>query len=59
MVFRLLCYLVALWKGFRAQHPRARKLPPILALVKVAGDERVEAANVEVQANKGRSACGR
>ena len=33
MTFRLLCYLVALWKGFRAQHPRARKLPAILPVV--------------------------
>jgi hypothetical protein len=33
MVFRLLCYLVAIWKSFRAQHPRALKLPPILPLV--------------------------
>jgi predicted transposase/invertase (TIGR01784 family) len=33
MVFRLLCYLVAIWKGFRAQHPRARKLPAIFPLV--------------------------
>ena len=33
MVFRLLCYLVALWKAFRAQHTRARKLPPILPIV--------------------------
>jgi hypothetical protein len=24
MIFRLLCYLVAIWKGFRAQHPQAR-----------------------------------
>jgi hypothetical protein len=33
MVFRLLCYLVAIWKGYRAQHPRARKLPAILPIV--------------------------
>src|ERR1700722_2565373 len=33
MAFRLLCYLVAIWKGFRAQHPRARKLPAILPIV--------------------------
>src|SRR4051812_23582144 len=30
MPFRLLCYLVAIWKGYRAEHPRARKLPAIL-----------------------------
>jgi hypothetical protein len=33
MVFRLLCYLVAIWKGFRVQHPRARRLPPIIPIV--------------------------
>src|SRR5262245_13088232 len=33
MAFRLLCYLVAIWKGYRAQHPRAKKLPAILPLV--------------------------
>jgi hypothetical protein len=27
MVFRLLCYMVAIWKGYRAQNPRAKKLP--------------------------------
>ncbi len=33
MAFRLLCYLVAIWKGHRAEHPRARKLPAILPIV--------------------------
>ncbi len=33
MAFRLLCYLVAIWKAYRAQHPRARKLPAILPIV--------------------------
>jgi hypothetical protein len=33
MAFRLLGYLVALWKGYRAQHPRAKKLPAILPIV--------------------------
>jgi hypothetical protein len=33
MAFRLLCYLVAIWKGYRAQHPRARRLPAILPVV--------------------------
>lgn len=33
MAFRLLCYLVAIWKGYRAQHPRAKRLPPIVPLV--------------------------
>jgi len=33
MAFRLLCYLVAIWKGYRAEHPRARKLPAILPIV--------------------------
>jgi hypothetical protein len=33
MVFRLLCYLVAIWKGHRAQHPRATRLPAILPIV--------------------------
>jgi hypothetical protein len=33
MAFRLLCYLVAIWKGYRAQHPRARRLPAILPIV--------------------------
>ena len=33
MAFRLLCYLVAIWKGYRAQHPRAKRLPAILPLV--------------------------
>jgi hypothetical protein len=33
MAFRLLCYLVAIWKTYRAQHPRAKKLPAILPLV--------------------------
>ena len=26
-------YLVAIWKGFRAQHPRARRLPAIVPIV--------------------------
>ena len=33
MAFRLLCYLVAIWKGYRAQHPRVKKLPAILPIV--------------------------
>jgi predicted transposase YdaD len=33
MAFRLLCYLVAIWKGYRAEHPRAKKLPAILPIV--------------------------
>lgn len=33
MAFRLLCYLVAIWKGCRAQRPRAKKLPAILPIV--------------------------
>jgi hypothetical protein len=33
MAFRLLCYLVAIWKGHRAEHPRAKKLPAILPIV--------------------------
>jgi predicted transposase YdaD len=33
MPFRLLCYLVAIWKGHRAEHPRAKKLPAILPIV--------------------------
>jgi predicted transposase YdaD len=33
MAFRLLCYLVAIWKGYCAQHPRAKKLPAILPIV--------------------------
>ena len=33
MAFRLLCYLVAIWKSFRARHPRARKLPAIVPIV--------------------------
>jgi predicted transposase YdaD len=33
MAFRLLCYMVAIWKGYRAQHPRATKLPAILPIV--------------------------
>jgi hypothetical protein len=33
MAFRLLCYLVAIWKSCRAQHPRAQKLPAILPIV--------------------------
>lgn len=33
MVFRLLSYLVAIWKGYRTQHPRARRLPAILPVV--------------------------
>lgn len=33
MAFRLLCYLVALWKGYRAEHPRAKRLPAIVPLV--------------------------
>src|SRR5262249_18312256 len=28
-----LCYLVAIWKGCRAQNPRAKKLPAIFPLV--------------------------
>jgi hypothetical protein len=33
MVLRLLGYLVAIWKGYRAQRPRAKKLPAILPIV--------------------------
>ena len=33
MAFRLLCYLVTIWQGFRAQYPRARKLPAIIPIV--------------------------
>src|SRR5262249_6271453 len=33
MALRLLSYLVALWRIYRAQHPRARKLPAILPIV--------------------------
>ena len=33
MAFRLLSYLMGIWKGHRAQHPRARKLPAILPIV--------------------------
>ncbi len=33
MAFRLLCYLIAIWRGYRAQHPRAKKLPAILPIV--------------------------
>jgi predicted transposase YdaD len=33
MAFRLLCYLVAIWKGYRAQSPRAKSLPAILPIV--------------------------
>ena len=33
MAFRLLCYLVAIWKGYRGQHPRAKKLPAIIPIV--------------------------
>ena len=33
MAFHLLCYLVAIWKGHRGQHPRAKKLPAILPIV--------------------------
>jgi hypothetical protein len=33
MAFRLLCYLVAIWKGHRAQRPRVKKLPAILPIV--------------------------
>jgi predicted transposase/invertase (TIGR01784 family) len=33
MAFRLLCYLVAIWKSYRARHPRARRLPAILPVV--------------------------
>ena len=33
MAFRLLCYLVAIWKGYRAEHPRVKRLPAILPIV--------------------------
>ena len=33
MALRLLSYLLAIWKGHRAQHPRAKKLPAILPIV--------------------------
>jgi predicted transposase/invertase (TIGR01784 family) len=33
MAFRLLGYLMAIWKSYRAEHPRAKKLPAILPLV--------------------------
>src|SRR5690242_18990950 len=33
MAFRLLSYLVAIWKGYRARHPREKKLPAILPIV--------------------------
>ena len=33
MALRLLSYLLAIWKGYRAQHPRAKKLPAIIPIV--------------------------
>jgi hypothetical protein len=33
MVFRVLCYLVAIWKIYRARYPRAKRLPLIIPLV--------------------------
>jgi predicted transposase YdaD len=33
MAFRLLRYLVAIWKAYRAEHPRAKRLPAILPIV--------------------------
>jgi hypothetical protein len=33
MAFRLLSYLVAIWKRYRAAYPRARKLPAIIPIV--------------------------
>jgi hypothetical protein len=33
MVFRVLCYMVAIWKGYCADHPRAKLLPAIVPIV--------------------------
>jgi predicted transposase/invertase (TIGR01784 family) len=33
MVFRLLCYMVNLWKGWWDQHPKAKHLPAVIPLV--------------------------
>ena len=33
MVLRLLGYLLAIWKAYRAEHPRAKKLPAIMPVV--------------------------
>jgi len=33
MVFRMLSYLVAIWKAYRARYPRAKKLPLVIPMV--------------------------
>jgi len=40
MVFRLLCYMVNLWREYRDQNPKAKKLPVIIPLVLYHGPEK-------------------
>ncbi|GBC63465.1 DUF4351 domain-containing protein [Desulfonema ishimotonii] len=40
MAFRLLCYMVNLWRDYIAQHPKTKHLPAILPLVLYHGKQR-------------------
>ncbi len=40
MVFRLLCYMVNLWREYRDQNPKAKKLPVIIPIVLYHGQEK-------------------
>lgn len=40
MIFRLLCYMVNLWKEYREQHPKSKKLPVIIPLVLYHGKKK-------------------
>lgn len=43
MVFRVLCYMVNLWKEYRDQHPKTKKLPMIVPLVLYHGKRKWKA----------------
>ena len=43
MVFRLLCYMINIWKAYEDQHPNEKKLPIILPVVLYHGKRRWDA----------------
>jgi len=38
MVFRLLCYMINIWREFLEENPKAKQLPPVLPLVLYHGE---------------------
>jgi len=40
MIFRLLCYMINLWKSYLDQHPKAKHLPIIIPMVLYNGESR-------------------